>query len=347
MPPMTADAAHGTTRARGRTLAPGVALLVALACEAGPASREVALDEAPRAVVDASDAARPKVDDASYAVTRREPAAIRDASLEAALADPYPSLRHYPDGGPRLRAALAAHAGPREVLVALAEHMAPHRWPDAIDWDRHGFIDLHGARPGFVTRVAGALVPQTGGRCDLGCAGGFLEGVRLTLLPGLAIDELDRCDPEAAAVAGGPGRCDPEHEYGWLALAAIAARLAPTQLPEGPKLLEIGPTDAAGIDRLAAAGAMHLCTVSHAATAQAGARFYHHMMIVLGTPGGAALDVFDTTGARGVSLVTMTRERFFRYCTTQLAANVEFRYVSRSARLTCLAVATADARTTP
>ena len=345
MPPMTAAAAHGTTRARGPTFGP--ALLVALACEPGPASQAVALDGAARAVVAAPEEARPVGDDPQAVTRRSEPAAIRDASLEAALADPYPSLRHYPDGGPRPRAPLAGPAGPREVLVALAEHMAPHRWPDAIDWDRHGFIDLHGARPGFVTRVAGALVPQTGGRCDLGCAGGFLGGVRLTLLPGLAIDELDRCGPEAAAVAGGPGRCGPEHEDGWLALAAIAARLAPTQLPEGPKLLEIGPTDAAGIDRLAAAGAMHLCTVSHAATAQAGARFYHHMMIVLGTPGGAALDVFDTTGARGVSLVTMTRERFFRYCTTQLAANVEFRYVRRSARLSCLAGATGDARTAP
>jgi hypothetical protein len=42
----------------------------------------------------------------------------------------------------------------------------------------------------------------------------------------------------------------------------------------------------------------------------------------------------------------MTRERFFRRGTTQLAANAEFRHVSRSARLTCLAV-TAAARTTP
>ena len=259
-------------------------------------------------------------------------------AFDALVADRYPSLAFYPEPSLSLRTALARHDPPREVLAALGETMAPYRWPSPFDWDRQGFIDLHGPRPGFVSRIAGAPIAQTGDRHDLGCAGGFLEGVRLTLLPQLAIDDLDRCEPERE-VLGAPVACDREHAYGWLALTNVAALLTADQLPEGARLLEIGPRDQAGLDRLAAPRAMHLCAVSHAAARHGDARYHHHLMIVLGTENATSFEVFDTTGARGVSLAPMSRDRFFRYTTTQLAANPEFRYVGRSTRLTCLPVA--------
>ena len=259
-------------------------------------------------------------------------------AFDALVADRYPSLAFYPEPSLSLRTALARHDPPREVLAALGETMAPYRWPSPFDWDRQGFIDLHGPQPGFVSRIAGAPIAQTGDRHDLGCAGGFLEGVRLTLLPQLAIDDLDRCERERE-VLGAPVACDREHAYGWLALTNVAALLTTDQLPEGPRLLEIGPRDQAGLGRLAASGAMHLCAVSHAAAKRGDARYHHHLMIVLGTEDATNFEVFDTTGARGVSLAPMSRDRFFRYTTTQLAANAEFRYVGRSTRLTCLPVA--------
>lgn len=364
---MPADAAPGMTRARRLRSAAlaGAAAAVAVACaaEAPPPRREapahdgVRADSATpsgRAAPTKRDAAGPGVaiDDVPAvaidagpggAIDELPAVAIDDVpavAIDAAVVDRYPSLRAYPDASSRLQSALAAREGPREVLLALAEAMAPYRWPGALDWDRHGFIAIDGARRGFVTRVAGGLIAQPGDRHDLGCAGGFLEGVRLTLLPDLAIADLDRC-ARARAVVGAPDRCDPTHDYGLLALAGIAARLAPARLPAGPTLFELDPRDAAAIDRLAAPGALHLCSVSHTSPTHAGARFYHHMLIVLGTAGADDLEVFDTTGARGVSLVTMPRGRFFRYCTTQLAASEAYRYASRSARLTCLAVAAA------
>jgi len=257
--------------------------------------------------------------------------------VDALIADRYPSLAHYPGLNAALQAALARRDPPREIFAALADSLAPYRWPSALDWDRQGFIDPHGPRPGFVTRIAGALIEQTSDRHDLGCAGGFLEGVRLTLLPQLAVDDLDRCAYDLA-VDGAPTGCDPEHAYGLLALTNVAARLQSEQLPEGPRLFEIGPEDQIGFDRLAAPDAMHLCTVSHASSTRNNDRYHHHLMIVLGTAEHDGYEVFDTTGTRGVALTPMSRSRFFRYCTSLLAANRVYRYVARSARLTCLPV---------
>ena len=257
--------------------------------------------------------------------------------VNAALVDRYPSLEYYPDLGARMAVALAG-GRPREILAGIVESVAVYRWPSMLDWDRHGFIEVHGARAGFVTRVAGASISQPVDRHDLGCAGGFLEGVRMTLVPDLAIEELDRCAADVW-VAGGPVGCDPQREYGWLALRNIAARLRPTQLPAGPRLFELAPERQANLDPLAVPGAMHLCTVSHESTTQGGQRLYHHLMIVLATAEAGALEVFDTTGIRGVALTRMTRDRFLHYCATLLGASREYRYISRSARLTCLPVA--------
>lgn len=270
-----------------------------------------------------------------------EPASTRPARAEVVdpvLADRHPSLAYYPEVDAGLRAALTRRSGPSEILAALQSNLAPYRWPSMAEWDRHGFVDLHGDQPGFVSRIAGALVAQPPGRHDLGCAGGFLEGVRMTLLPELAIDDLDRCDEHAARVFGGATGCDPAREYGWLALTNIARRLHSEQLPAGPRLVEVSLWDEAAVARLAAPDAMHLCSVSHVAAARGGQRFYHHMMIVLGTPGGDALEVFDTTGARGVALARMSRSKLVRYCVTLLARHHEYRYAGRSTGLTCLPV---------
>ena len=305
-----------------------VFLIMSVACGAAPEERRDAeLSEQPPPVTRARPDAEPIAD---------RPDSV---AIDAALADRFPSLDYYPSVDARLHDALERGAGPREILGALASTMAPYRWTSVIDWDRHGFIDLHGARRGYVTRVSGMLVTQPSDHHDLGCAGGFLEGVRLTLLPQVAIDDLDRCESDATAVLDARHGCDSPHEYGRRALTNIAHRLRGEQLPAGPELLEIDLREATALARLEAPGAMHLCTVSHTSVKHARTRFYHHLMIVLGTAGGEAFDVFDTTGGRGVSVVKMAREQFVRYCTTLLGANREFRYLGRSAGLTCLPVA--------
>jgi len=278
-----------------------------------------------------------KEPDVSTPVVHEGAPRVTAAPLDSALADRYPSLEYYPAVEP-LGALLERGGDAREILAALAVSMAPYRWPSMHDWDRHGFIALDGAVPGFVTRVAGGVISQPTGRHDLGCAGGFLEGVRMTLLPRLAIEDLDRCGATEQPVQGAPTGCDAEHEYGWLALANIAARLAEAQLPAGARLIEVDVEDDRGLAALAAPHAMHLCTVSHLSATHQQSRFFHHMMIVLGTADGESLDIFDTTGGRGVSLITMQRARFVRYCTVLLRNNREFRYMGRGTGLTCLPV---------
>ncbi len=258
------------------------------------------------------------------------------AVLDPAIADRYPSLTHYPAIGAPLQDALLRRAPPVEILAALGEAMVPYRWPSASDWDRAGFIDLDATTPGFVTRTTAKSVSQPTGRHDLGCTGGFLEGVRLVVAPRLSVAELEECAPETFAVIGAPRRCDRDREFGWLALANIAALLPAARLADGQKLFRLDPRDASAHARLAKGGALHLCSVSHEAAARRRQRFHHHMFIALGEPDG--LWVFDTTGVRGVAIETMSAERFVRYFTTLLASSREFRYVAKSSRLTCLAV---------
>lgn len=255
--------------------------------------------------------------------------------VDAAVFDRYPSLVFYPEVAPALVAALTRGASSREILEALAVTFAPWRWPSASDWDRAGFIDTAADTPGFVTRTFGRSVSQPTGRHDLGCAGGFLEGVRMILAPRIDVDEFEHCDESTLAIEGGPERCDQEREFGRIAIANIARTLPDDRLASEAKLVELR-ADADTHATLAKPGAMHLCTVSHRAAARHRDRYFHHMLVALGEPDG--LWVFDTTGVKGVALERMEIDRFIRYCTTLLGSNREYRYVADTARLTCVAV---------
>jgi hypothetical protein len=264
------------------------------------------------------------------------PVPVPDAvDPDAALLDRCPSLAFYPALGPELVAALTRPAPPREILEALALTLAPFRWPSASDWDRSGFIDLDAETPGFVTRTYARSVSQPTGRHDLGCAGGFVEGVRMILAPRLGIDELEHCDAETIAIEGGPPKCDHEREFGRIALANITRGLPKDRLVDGAKLVELR-ADADTHALLAKPGALHLCTVSHRAALRGRHRYFHHMLVALGESDG--LWIFDTTGVKGVAIEKMEVDRFIRYCTTLLGSNREYRYVADTARLTCVAV---------
>jgi hypothetical protein len=124
------------------------------------------------------------------------------ASVTSQTAATYPSLEHYPSVAPALTAALARRHGP-SILAGLDESLRPYRWPDAVSWENTGFIRLAGegtraeGEPlGFVRRVGGNVLAQDGTH-DLGCAGGFLEGMRLLWLPDLTIEDLGDCDAPA------------------------------------------------------------------------------------------------------------------------------------------------------
>ncbi len=250
----------------------------------------------------------------------------------------WPALAFHPGVTRRLHDALANAAPARERLLALAQSLAPFRWESATSWDNTGFVATDGDALGFVTRRGGEVVAQAPGSFDLGCAGGFLEGVRLTLLPTLAMHELAACDAQLSTrVSGAPDRCEPR-DFGLRAIANVADRLDATRLPDGPRIVELGPDDALRLAQLRAPGAAHLCAVSHTALAHGGQRFYHHMMIVLGTEDGETYDVFDTTGSRGVAVQRMRQSRFVTYVGGLLAANRDYRYAAASTRLGCVRV---------
>lgn len=252
---------------------------------------------------------------------------------DAALLAAYPSLAHYPNVPPQLAAGLRAR-DPGTILRGLARAFAAVRWAHIDDWERLAHIRL-AAPAGYVRTEAGAPVELSPGTYDLGCLGGFLEGVRLLWLPRVELAELIACDP--------PDRfesCDDGAHAGRAALLQIGARLAADDLPRGLDLVElrVGPdtTDlAAALDP----AALHLCSVSHRARARDGARMYHHMLIL--DPARDRLgrvSVFDTTGVAGVAVRAMAPKRLHTYVRRLLALNDVFRYDPDSARLTCLAV---------
>lgn len=245
----------------------------------------------------------------------------------------YPSLAHYPNVPPQLAAGLRAR-DPEPILRGLARAFAAVRWAHIEDWERLAHIRL-AAPAGYVRTEAGRPVPLSPGTYDLGCLGGFLEGVRLLWLPTVELDELLACDPPGLFES-----CADGAHAGRAALLKIGARLAPDDLPRGLELRE--QRAGADVPDLAAAldpAALHLCSVSHRARGRGGARMYHHMMIL--DPARDHLGrvaIFDTTGVAGVAVRRMTAARLHTYVRRLLALHDVFRYDPDSAQLTCLAV---------
>ena len=262
-----------------------------------------------------------------------------DAAFEAG---PEPaSWAFYPAVDPMLREALADGERADALLDALVRTLAPYRWNGAEAWDNLGFIRTTDDAPrGFVTRVDGALEMQPPGSYSLGCAGGFLEGLRVTLTPALEMEDLRRCDEGTLATLGAlaPATCEPE-AFGLHAIAnAARAAEAAGVLAEPPVPLRIEPHDPKALGPLALPGALQLCTVSHEPTVGPRTRLYHHMMIVMRAMGPRALMLFDTTGFRGVAMRRVDPPVLSRYVTQALARNDEHRYDPASARLDCITV---------
>ncbi|MDC0673882.1 hypothetical protein [Nannocystis radixulma] len=259
-----------------------------------------------------------------------EPVDLRDADL----LQRYPSLVHFP----RVPQALAAALRTRDaaaIFRGIELAFEPDRWADVDAWERLGHIRL--AEPaGFCRTDAGVPVRLSPGTYDLGCLGGFLEGVRLLWLPRLELADLVPCDPPR-----GFESCQDGAHAGRAALLQIAARLPPDALPRGLDLLDLRLAEL-DPDALVAAlvpDALNLCSVSHRARARAGERMYHHMMIVDPARDRVGrVRVFDTTGAAGVALRPMRPGRLHSYARRLLALHETFRYDPDSAQLTCLPV---------
>jgi hypothetical protein len=259
------------------------------------------------------------------------------ASVEPTTASRYPSLAYYPELHPTMLPALERRDAPA-ILGALAYTFTPVRPPYAV-WERTGHVRLAGPTKGFVREVDGVIHHQPAGRFDLSCAGGFLEAVRLLLLPEVELDDLGHCDPELlAAVEGAPESCGHEGDFGWLALANIAARLEPDRLPKGRTVWSKPVLRRDDVDADIAPGDVRLCTVSHASTVHGGERFHHHMMLMLEPNDDGEIPLFDITGSRGVYLRPRPRNLVAKYVKHLLADNDAFRYQPRSALLTCLDV---------
>ncbi|MFZ6183567.1 hypothetical protein [Nannocystis pusilla] len=260
----------------------------------------------------------------------REPVGARDLDLLAR----WPSLAHYPRVPQVLAAGLRARE-PAAIFRGLELAFEPDRWAEIDAWERLGHIRLD-EPAGFCRTDAGRPVQLSPGTYDLGCLGGFLEGVRLLWLPRLELADLVPCDPP-----GGFESCQDGAHAGRAALLQIAARLPADALPRGLELLDLRLAEL-DPDALIAAlvpDALHLCSVSHRARARGGERMYHHMMIV--DPARDRLGrvrLFDTTGAAGVAWRSMRPERLHAYARRLLARHETFRYDPETARLDCLPV---------
>jgi hypothetical protein len=275
---------------------------------------------------------RPDVDPAPVAGATAE----GGASVTSATAATYPSLEHYPAIAPTLVAALEREHG-ASILAGLDESLRPYRWPDAVSWESTGFIRLEGDGPlGFVRRVGGNVLAQDGTH-DLGCAGGFLEGMRLLWLPTLTIEDLGDCEaPVRAGVTGAAFDCEDASAWGLVAIANLAARLPEHALPNGRAITVRSPIDASAAAELYTPGVLHLCTVSHVSRRRRG-RWHHHMMAITADEEPTILRTFDTTGVGAVAWRQMRIERLPWYVDDALATNPDFRYQRGSTELHCLA----------
>lgn len=251
------------------------------------------------------------------------------------------SWAFYPAIAPALVDAFDRRARADRVLAALADTLAPYRWPTADDWDNTGFVSTEpeGAQ-GFLTRGGDGWVPQVPGEYQLGCAGGYLEGVRAILVPDLQMSALRHCDADTLAALGehAPATCAPEG-FGLHAIAATAAaaeaRGVTSMPPERIHIVPDGPESLAPLSRM---GPVHVCTVSHRSRVDAGVRYHHHMMIVMRTGGRRVLQVFDTTGHRGVGLREMAPRMLLGYVNSALASNRKHQYDPASTEIDCFAI---------
>jgi hypothetical protein len=252
------------------------------------------------------------------------------------------SWAFYPTVGPTLREALVTGERADVLLEELARTLAPYRWEHVDDWDNLGFIRTADDAPrGFVTRVDGALHMQPPGSYSLGCAGGFLEGLRVLLTPALEMADLQRCDEGTLAMLGplAPAECRSEG-FGLHAIAnAARAAEAAGALAAPPEPLHVAPHEPGAFGPLDELGVLQLCTVSHEPTVGTRTRLYHHMMIVMRAMSPRTLLVFDTTGFRGVALRRIEARVLSRYVTDSLANNDTHRYDPASARIDCMTVA--------
>ncbi|MBX7081806.1 MAG: hypothetical protein K1X88_21560 [Nannocystaceae bacterium] len=299
-----------------------------------PAPAPAQLPDAATPIVEDPPPAR-VVEDASPPVVR-----ARATSIAAPPGEPE-SWSFYPEITAPLRGAYARGARADLVLGALAKTLAPYRWASLEDWDNTGFvrIELDGPR-GFVRSDAGTIVLQEPDEHQLGCAGGYLEGVRAILAPTLTMSALRHCDADVLAALGepAPARCAPE-DFGLHAIVATARAAEATGATASPPVrLHVVPETIEAIAPLQQPGPVHVCTVSHRSRAKGDVRYYHHMMIVIAPPGDRGLQVFDTTGFGGVQLRVMPRSTFRGYLVSALARNRSHEYDQDSAELDCFAI---------
>lgn len=249
----------------------------------------------------------------------------------------YPSVGHYPSPHPSLLDALERRDA-SDILYGLARTFAPVR-PHSDDWDRSGHLRLTGDPSGFVRETAGSVAPQPPGRYDLSCAGGFLEAVRLLLLPSLELDELARCDDSLlASVDGSPETCGHDGDFGLLALVNVAAQLEPDQLPAGRTINAAPIHSRDDVQANVLPGHARLCTVSHESTTHERSRYHHHMMVMLDPDENGEIPLFDTTGYNGVHVRSRPHNLIAKYAKHALADNERFRYDRNSTVLSCLTV---------
>ncbi|MFY0542337.1 hypothetical protein [Nannocystis pusilla] len=83
---------------------------------------------------------------------------------------------------------------PAAIFRGIELAFEPDRWAEIDAWERLGHIRL-GEPAGFCRTDAGRPVQLSPGTYDLGCLGGFLEGIRLLWLPRLELADLVPCDP--------------------------------------------------------------------------------------------------------------------------------------------------------
>jgi hypothetical protein len=251
------------------------------------------------------------------------------------------SWAFYPVIDPALSRAYDEDANARVVLERLADTLAPYRWASVDDWDNTGYVRIEPDDPrGFVSKASGTLHVQTDGTAQLGCAGGFLEGVRATLAPTLTMDALRVCDQGTLTMLGeiAPAQCDP-WDFGAHAIANVARAVQDEAEIGVPFRIVPVPDDLDALAPLATRGPMHLCTVSHRSRTAGEIRRAHHLMIAIADPARRqGVWLFDTTGYRGAVVRLVSLREILRYVRFALASNETYNYDPASAQVDCIPI---------